>query len=331
MSRASLAIDLMRAVGATAHGSTTSVAAHSPADVEFIDRWCRANGSSVLVVNPDAVEIYRGSLSDAAASIPPDRMPGHRLWIYTNFHCNLRCDYCCAESSPSAAPRAVEVAMVSDLVAQALAMGTKEIYLTGGEPFLHPDITDIVRTCAAAAPTVMLTNGMLFSGNRLARLDAMPREGFMLQISVDSPTADIHDAQRGAGSWAKAIDGVRVARELGFRVRLASTITASSAHEETALTDLCAGLGLTAADVIVRRVAAEGFADTGIVITRESVLPEICVTADGVYWHPVAVTNQSMRVTDAIFPFDAAVTLIRDQFLEFRRRGDVLAASFPCA
>lgn len=331
MSRAALAIDLIAAVGATAHGSTTTVTARTPADVAFVDRWCRANGSVVLAVHPDSVEIYRGSLSDAAAAIPPERMPGHRLWIYTNFHCNLRCDYCCAESSPGAAPRAVGIDLVSDLVVQAAALGMKEIYLTGGEPFLHPDITEIVACCVAAAPTVMLTNGMLFSGARLGRLASMPREGFMLQISVDSPTAGIHDAQRGAGSWAKAIQGVEVARDLGFQVRLASTINVGAAHEETALTDLCARLGLGADEVIVRRVAAEGFADAGIVITRESVLPEVCVTADGVFWHPVAVTNESMRVTDTIFPFEAAVTAIREEFLEFRRRGDVLAASFPCA
>ena len=331
MNHASLAIDLVRAVGATAAGSTTSVPARTPADVEFVDRWCRANGSTVLAVHPDTVEIYRGSLSDTAATIPLERMPGHRLWIYTNFHCNLRCAYCCAESSPRAQPRTVEVSMVSELVEQAAAIGMKEIYLTGGEPFLHRDIAEIVTCCANAAPTVLLTNGMLFSGARRAVLDSMPRKNFMLQISVDSPTAEVHDAQRGAGSWAKAILGVRVARDLGFRVRLASTITAAASREETALAALCADLGLPASDVIVRRVAAEGFATDGIVITRESVLPEVCVTAEGVFWHPVAVTNASMRVTETIFPFAVAVKAIREEFLEFRRRGNVLAASFPCA
>lgn len=331
MSRASLAIELVRAVGATAAGSTTLVAARDPADVDYIDRWCRANGSTVLAVHPDAVEIYRGSLSDTSASIPPERMPGYRLWIYTNFHCNLACAYCCAESSPRAQPRSVDVGMISKLVEQAATLGTKEIYLTGGEPFLHPDLAEIVTRCVSVAPTVLLTNGMLFSGARKAVLDAMPRTDFMLQISVDSPTADVHDAQRGKGSWAKAIAGVRVARDLGFRVRLASTITAGSPLQETAVADLCAELGLAASDMIVRRVAAEGFADDGIVITRESVLPEVCVTADGVYWHPVAVTNPAMLVTQSVFPLEAAVSAIREEFLDFRRRGDVLAASFPCA
>ena len=331
MNRALLAIELVRAVGATAAGSTTSVAAKTPDEVEYIDRWCRANGSSVFAVHPEAVEIYRGSLSDVSVSIPPERMPGYRLWIYTNFHCNLACAYCCAESSPRAQPRSVEVGMIVKLVEQAAALGTKEIYLTGGEPFLHPDLAEIVTSCVSVAPTVLLTNGMLFSGARKAMLDSMPRTDFMLQISVDSPTPDVHDSQRGAGSWAKAIAGVRVARELGFRVRLASTISAGSPHEEAAVADLCADLGLAASDMIVRRVAAEGFANDGIVITRESVLPEVCVSVEGVYWHPVAVTNPTMLVTPTIFPLQAAVSTIRDQFLEFRRRGDVLAASFPCA
>ena len=331
MNRASLAIELVRAVGATAAGSTTLVSARTQDEVEYIHRWCRANGSSVLVVHPEAVEIYRGSLSDVSASIPAERMPGYRLWIYTNFHCNLACAYCCAESSPRAQPRAIEVGMISKLVEQAAALGTKEIYLTGGEPFLHPDLAQIVTSCVSVAPTVLLTNGMLFGGARRAVLDSMPRTDFVLQISVDSPTPEVHDAQRGPGSWAKAIAGVRVARDLGFRVRLASTITAGSPHEETEVADLCVELGLASSDVIVRRVAAEGFANDGIIITRESVLPEVCVTADGVYWHPVAVTNPSMLVTPTIFPLQVAVSAIRDQFLDFRRRGDVLAASFPCA
>jgi MoaA/NifB/PqqE/SkfB family radical SAM enzyme len=331
VNRAELAIELVRTVGSTAAGSTASVAARTPDDVEYIDRWCRANGSSVLAVHPDAVEIYRGSLSDVSAVIPPERMPGYRLWIYTNFHCNLACAYCCAESSPRAQPKLIDVGMISKLVQQAVAVGTREIYLTGGEPFLHPDIAEIVTSCVSVAPTVLLTNGMLFSGARKAALDLMPRAEFMLQISVDSPTAEVHDAQRGTGSWAKAIAGVRVARDLGFRVRLASTISAGSPHEETALADLCAELGLAASDTIVRRVAAEGFANDGIVITRESVLPEVCVTADGVFWHPVAITNPTMRVTQSVFPLHDAVSAIREEFLDFRRRGNVLAASFPCA
>ena len=48
--------------------------------------------------------------------------------------------------------------------------------------------------CTAAAPTTLLTNGMLFAGRRLETLRSLPRERVTLQISLDSPTPERHDA-----------------------------------------------------------------------------------------------------------------------------------------
>ncbi len=47
-------------------------------------------------------------LTEAARALtaPEGAAPlGSRLWLYTNFDCNLACDYCSAGSSPRAAPR----------------------------------------------------------------------------------------------------------------------------------------------------------------------------------------------------------------------------------
>ena len=55
-------------------------------------------------------------------------------------------------------------------------------------------IGDILIACAAAAPTTVLTNGMLLAGRRLEILRALPRDRTTLQISLDSPTPERHDA-----------------------------------------------------------------------------------------------------------------------------------------
>ena len=47
---------------------------------------------------------------------------------------------------------------------EAPELGVKEIFVTGGEPFLLENISEILACCAAAAPTTVLTNGMLFAG-----------------------------------------------------------------------------------------------------------------------------------------------------------------------
>jgi len=104
VNRTLLAIDLLERVSATAAGSTVTVAAATSEDVDFIDAWCRASGNAVLAVLPDSVEVYRGSLADPTAVLPAERLPGYRLWMYTNFHCNLACDYCCVSSKTYIAP-----------------------------------------------------------------------------------------------------------------------------------------------------------------------------------------------------------------------------------
>jgi hypothetical protein len=52
-------------------------------------------------------------------------------------------------------------------------LGVKEIFVTGGEPFLLENIGDILAACASAAPTTVLTNAMLFNGRRAESLRAL--------------------------------------------------------------------------------------------------------------------------------------------------------------
>lgn len=324
---ASLVLDLIEAVNQIATGTTVQVAVEDAQQVEQVHAWCRATGNSVFAVHEQSVEVYRGAITDYG-DLPAEQVPGHRLWIYTNFHCNLACDYCCVSSSPQADPVLLSANEVRDLVKMGTSDSVKEIYLTGGEPFMNPEIVEITRECVAAAPTVMLTNAMLLRGQRLEWLRAMPREGLTLQVSVDSPDPGLHDLHRGAGSWQRAIDGVKTAKQEGHHVRLAATL-ASDATEQ--LDELCTQLELSAAELIVRRVAKQGVATDGVAISRATVVPEVCVTGDGIYWHPVAARDPAMRVSDEPMALQEATEQIRSEFLAYRRKGEVLAASFPCA
>ncbi len=59
-----------------------------------------------------------------------------KLWIYTNYDCNLRCSYCVAKSSPNAPRRAIGLVIARRLVDEAIALGFEHIFFTGGEPFI---------------------------------------------------------------------------------------------------------------------------------------------------------------------------------------------------
>jgi MoaA/NifB/PqqE/SkfB family radical SAM enzyme len=56
----------------------------------------------------------------------------------------------------------------------------------------------------------------------------LPRDRIVLQISLDSATPGLHDLHRGPGTWARAREGIQRARSLGFRVRLAATVSTES-------------------------------------------------------------------------------------------------------
>ena len=241
-----------------------------------------------------------------------DRTPvGHRVWIYTNFDCNLACTYCCAESSPKAAARRFDVETARQVFEQFRARGGREVLLTGGEPFMHPDLGELV-AAAAGFERAVLTNAMVFGrGRRRETLEGLDRD-VVLQVSLDSATAGLHDRQRGQGAWAKAMAGIEDARTLGFRVRIAATLYDEDPTGVAALHSRLDDVGIDAADRLIRPVAQEGYADTGLHVSIDSLEPEPTLTADGAWWHPVAVTNPNLRIADAPLPLDEVFGVVED-------------------
>jgi len=329
-------LDLMRLMATLADGAAGQVIVTSAADRELAEKWCTRSGNTVVDASLDAsgagtLTVRRGRPLDPLLVLGPDRMPGARLWMYTNFHCNLACDYCCVASSPQTPRRELGTDRIARLARAAADWGVHELFLTGGEPFLLPDIGTIVRSCATLLPTTVLTNGMVFRGRGLRELKSIPRDNVALQISLDSATPELHDSHRGQGSWAKAVAGIRLALGLGFRVRVAATVAAPVPGELNAFHQYLDELGIARDDQVVRPVAYEGLASEGMVITRESLVPEVTVTADGVYWHPVAATDEDALVTDRIEPLAPALDEISRAFAEQWARRASAAQLFPCA
>jgi molybdenum cofactor biosynthesis enzyme MoaA len=241
----------------------------------------------------------------------------------------LACDYCCVRSSPKAPRRALGLERVRRIASEAVTLGVGEIFVTGGEPFLLKDIGDILTACAAAVPTTVLTNGMLFVGRRLETLRALPRDRLTLQVSLDSPTPERHDLHRGAGTWAKAWKGIERARAEGFRVRLAATVATEAEAQEFRL--FLDRWQIREEDRVIRRIALRGFATQGIALARADLVPEITVTAEGVYWHPVGAEDADLLVTPDIFPLASAFTAASRAFERERAHAHRLATIFNCA
>jgi hypothetical protein len=191
------------------------------------------------------------------------------------------------------------------------------------------DIGDILAACTATAPTVVLTNGMLLVGRRLEALRSLPADRLTLQISLDSPTPERHDHHRGKGSWERALKGVESARAEGFRVRLAATVSTDEEAEEFRL--FLDARRISEEDRVIRRIALRGFAIKGIALARADLVPEITITADGVYWHPVGAEDPDLLVTSNIFPLAEAFAAVRSAFERENEHRHKLATIFNCA
>jgi pyruvate-formate lyase-activating enzyme len=295
-----------------------------------LDAWCRFTRNSLVDTSvEDGRNRWVVRCGEAPRPADAERPVGSRLWLYTNFDCNLRCDYCCVRSSPKAPRRARGLERVRQIAVEAAELGVAEIFVTGGEPFLLADIGEILTACAAAAPTTVLTNGMLFAGRRLHTLRTLPLDRLTLQISLDSPTPERHDRHRGTGTWARAWRGIERARMEGFRVRLAATVSTDAEAEE--FRRFLDSRQIAEQDRVIRHIALRGFADQGVALARADLVPEITVTADGVYWHPVGAEDRDLFVTADIFPLAEAFAAVRRAFAREHEHQHRLAAIFNCA
>jgi pyruvate-formate lyase-activating enzyme/predicted phosphodiesterase len=150
------------------------------------------------------------------------------LWFNTGSQCNIACRNCYIESSPRN-DRLVyltraEVAGYLDEIERD-RLGTEEIGFTGGEPFLNPDLLDMIADCVSRGLRVLvLTNAMRPMQRRKAELLALKAScGARLQfrVSLDHFTCARHEDERGPGSFRPTLEGLQWLAHNGFSVTVA--------------------------------------------------------------------------------------------------------------
>ncbi len=176
------------------------------------------------------------------------------LWFNTGTLCNIACATCYIESSPSNDAlvylRAADMVGYLDEIA-ALGLPTTEIGFTGGEPFMNRDIVRMLEASLSRGfRTLVLTNAMRpmrrFEAD-LQRLINAYGDRLTFRVSLDHHRSEIHEAERGAGTWPIAVDGVRWLAEAGARVAIAARRLPgeSDAAARLGFARLLAGLGVT--------------------------------------------------------------------------------------
>ena len=174
------------------------------------------------------------------ATVSLDRL--QTLWINTGTLCNIECINCYIESSPtndrlSYISRADVSAYFDEI--QALKLGTTQIGFTGGEPFMNPACCDMIDDALGQGYEVLvLTNAMRPMmrpkvQSALLRLNDQYPDRLTMRVSLDHYSQELHDTERGEGSWADSLVGLRWLSTNGFRINIAGR-TCWEEDEETA-------------------------------------------------------------------------------------------------
>ncbi len=152
----------------------------------------------------------RDALAEIAAEAPPrsralDTLrlvlssggPG-RCEFALNNACNANCGFCnfARDSLPRSRWEYVERQGAFDAIDILYRQGIRYLILTGGEPTLHPHLTDIIARAAGKGMKVMMvSNAGLFKPRRIRKYAKAGLSSFV--ISIDAATAEAHEDNRG--------------------------------------------------------------------------------------------------------------------------------------
>lgn len=174
--------------------------------------------------------------------------------------CNLTCTHCFISCSPTNhTHELMTLEQIRPYLDEAVELGVKEYYFTGGEPFINKEMEEIIRETLRLGPVTVLTNGLLLDPARCDRLAALASDSeysFDVRISLDGYNAETNDAIRGEGTFDRIVTGIENAAAVGIN----PVLTVTEVHQANGTND-------------GRRRFLQLLADIGIDHPRLKILP----------------------------------------------------------
>lgn len=171
------------------------------------------------------------------------RQPSLRnVFFHLTSQCNLACHHCYYSNSPKNNGH-LPFSVVKKCLVEAKNLGATSISFSGGEPFLHPNFKDIIKTAGFSLEIQILTNGTLINPEWASFLSDYD---VFIQISVEGAQKEINDAIRGKGSFIKVLKAIEVLQAYGLqkRLKLATTISEKNINNLKDIVSLAEKLGI---------------------------------------------------------------------------------------
>lgn len=232
--------------------------------------------AGLLATRPIPVVEYPGRL----ALVQPEGL--RELWLQINNNCNLSCSHCLVGSGPGK-EKGLPLETLVSLVDRAAELGLERLYITGGEPFVRRDTLTLLRhaTEAKGLEAIVLTNGTVFRGPVADAVRELDRARVRFQVSVDGADAGTNDAIRGAGTYARALDGARFLSDAGFDVSLTTVTTSENLPELPRMPALVRAVGAQSQHLMWSHRRGRALASlNGFFPENAAIIPAVMETAD---------------------------------------------------
>lgn len=170
------------------------------------------------------------------------RRPFQVLLQVTN-RCNMQCNFCDFWPHGAAPGEELTVREFARIEAELSTLGTFVVSIEGGEPFVRPDLAEIVAVFGRRHIPLLYTNGWYVEASRARALwDAGLAQ---VGVSIDYAAADRHDSRRRApGAFARAWRAVTTFRDTaphaGKQVHVMTVLMRDNADEFETLLGLSA-------------------------------------------------------------------------------------------
>lgn len=162
----------------------------------------------------------------------------HVLQWHITHRCNLFCAHCyqddrAAHTSPEALRETLD--KYCRFLAKINCRGS--VYLTGGEPLLHPGFFELAEEITRRGMAFsVLTNGTLIDPDTANRLALLHPE--FIQVSLDGVN-EVHDRIRGLYSFERALRGIDALAATRIPVMVSFTAQKSNLKSFPALAEVC--------------------------------------------------------------------------------------------
>jgi len=183
--------------------------------------------------------------------------PLRSIYFYPTQSCNLRCIHCWVKpehvTDKGAYKRAnrdnISVDLMASVVEQALDLGLVNIKLTGGEPFVCPEIFDYLDCFSRYGISFIIeTNATLLTTDKIKRLANYKVR--LLSTSLDGSSARVHDRIRGvAGSFDRTCKAIEGLVTHGLFPQVIFCLQQANVHDLEATIQLAQNLGIKSFEI----------------------------------------------------------------------------------